>query len=86
PNELFPSPFSSTARTPAKLDALKALFKFMADWPRSEEFLKVPESPWTVENMDDLAAMVWRCYAQTHFDYLRFHAPKPYIRPPLPWP
>ncbi|EJD32603.1 hypothetical protein AURDEDRAFT_178304 [Auricularia subglabra TFB-10046 SS5] len=85
PNELFPSPFSSTARTPEKLDALKALFRFMADWPRSEDFLKVPESPWTVENMDDLAAMVWRCYAQTHFDYLRSYAPAPYIRPPLPW-
>ncbi|EJD37961.1 hypothetical protein AURDEDRAFT_172962 [Auricularia subglabra TFB-10046 SS5] len=86
PNELFPSPFSSTARTPEKLDALKALFRFMADWPRSEDFLKVPESPWTVDNMDDLAAMVWRCYAQTHFDYLRSFAPLPYIRPPLPWP
>ncbi|EJD41029.1 hypothetical protein AURDEDRAFT_169814 [Auricularia subglabra TFB-10046 SS5] len=29
--------------------------------------------------MDDLAAMVWRCYAQTHFDYLRSYAPAPYI-------
>ncbi|EJD39868.1 hypothetical protein AURDEDRAFT_171005 [Auricularia subglabra TFB-10046 SS5] len=85
PDDSSPSPFSVAETTAATLEALVALFKFMSCWPRSEQYLKNPDSEWTLDNIDELARMVWPFFSQSHFDYLRVFPPIPRLRPPLPW-
>ncbi|EJD37035.1 hypothetical protein AURDEDRAFT_173885 [Auricularia subglabra TFB-10046 SS5] len=71
--------------TPELLDALVALFTFMSVWPRAHYFLRLPSRGWTMDDVESLGMMVWRCYTQTYFDYFRTTAPMPFLRPPVPW-
>lgn len=86
PDAASPSPYSLPETSPELLRALTAMLDFMAAWPRADQHLRRPVTPWKLEQVDGLASMVFGFYAQTYFDYIpSFSAPLPVLCPPLPW-